>query len=309
MPTTYPCILTIKNLDPTGNNIFVSKPKTLENKDMGLIINQNFYSVSQNNLSVEAWSFQNEKQEEINIKIKKNGTRLQEYCSEKINRGLLTGLDRVFVIDNSKKNQLENKSINSSKLIFPYLIGKQIKRYSVDWSNTYILLIKKGQNIKKFPAILEYLIPFKKELESRWDKGEWYSLRTCAFYDDFNKPKIIFAHFATRPQFTFDDKGFHVNAKAYILPINDKYLLGILNSKVIAFFSRSICPFVRGKYYEFNKQYVNEFPIAITCNKIRDKIMNHVEKILYLNENFLKINKNFQESQELQNKLNLLIMK
>ena len=26
---------------------------------------------------------------------------LEKYCSEKINRGLLTGLDRVFVIDNS----------------------------------------------------------------------------------------------------------------------------------------------------------------------------------------------------------------
>ncbi len=174
------------------------------------------------------------------------------------------------------------------------MIGKQIKRYFYDWDDTYILLVKKGEKIERFPSIQNYLKQFKEKLEVRWDKGDWFSLRTCSFYDDFTKPKIIFAHFAKRPQFTYDDKNYHINAKGYILPSNDKYLLGILNSSVISFFARSICPFVRGEYYEFNKQFVNQFPIPQTSEENKSKIIHNVEKILEKNEQKLSKDKAVQ---------------
>ncbi len=292
--TTYPCILLIKKSSPTNNLIFVSKPDTLEKDNVHKMIQQKRYHIPQSSLTSEAWAFQNTNYKKINDKIKQSGIPLENYCKEKINRGLLTGLDNVFVINGERKIELEKESTSSSKLIKPYLIGKQIKRYFYDWDDTNILLIKKGEKIERFPAIQNYLKQFKKELEARWDKGDWFSLRTCAFYDDFSKPKIIFSHFAKRPQFTYDDKNYYINAKGYILPSNDKYLLGILNSSVISFFARSICPFVRGEYYEFNKQFVNQFPIPQTSEGNKLKIINNVEKILEKNEQKLSKDKAVQ---------------
>ena len=285
--TTYPCILIIKKTNPNQNSIYVSKPRSLEKRNFQKMLRQNNFHVLQNTLTNDSWAFQNNSHKKINDKINKIGIPLEQYCSEKINRGLLTGLDKVFVIDEQKKNELENKAKESRKFIKPYLVGKQIKRYYYNWENTFILLIKKGEKIERFPSILNYLKPFKKELEERWDKGDWFSLRTCSFYEDFMKPKIIIAHFAKRPQFTYDDKNFYVNAKGYILPTDDKYLLGILNSSTIAFFSRSICPFVRGEFYEYNKQFVNQFPIPQTSEENKRKIIKNVEKILENNEQII----------------------
>ena len=285
--TTYPCILIIKKTNPNQNSIYVSKPRSLEKRNFQKMLRQNNFHVLQNTLTNDSWAFQNNSHKKINDKINKIGIPLEQYCSEKINRGLLTGLDKVFVIDEQKKNELENKAKESRKFIKPYLVGKQIKRYYYNWENTFILLIKKGEKIERFPSILNYLKPFKKELEERWDKGDWFSLRTCSFYEDFMKPKIIIAHFAKRPQFTYDDKNFYVNAKGYILPTDDKYLLGILNSSTIDFFSRSICPFIRGEFYEYNKQFVNQFPIPQTSEENKRKIIKNVEKILENNEQII----------------------
>ena len=115
--TTYPCILTIRNSDHSKNKIFVSKPHTLESHNMESILDQNSYFVSQDNLSSEPWAFQNPKHRAINIKIKESGKPLKKYCSEKINFGIKTGLDKVFVINEKTKNELEKSSKSQKKLL------------------------------------------------------------------------------------------------------------------------------------------------------------------------------------------------
>jgi hypothetical protein len=286
--TTYPCILLIKKLQPMNNNIFVTKIDSLEFTNFEKKVDESRFELNQTYLTDGSWNFDDPIVNKIYTKIKAAGISLEEYCEEKINRGLLTGLDKVFVIDEKKKDELEKLSSTSKELIKPYLIGKQIKRYSYDWENKYILLVKKGTDIEKYPAVFNYLKQYKKELTERWDKGDWFSLRECSFYDDFLKPKIIYAHFAKRPQFTFDTNNFHLNAKSYILPTTDKYLLGILNSSVIALYSQSICPYVRGEFYEYNKQYVNQFPIPEASKSIKEKITESVDVLLNLHSQFLE---------------------
>jgi len=286
--TTYPCILLIKKSQPTNNNILVTKIDSLEFTNFEKKVDESRFELNQTYLTEGSWNFDDPSVNKIYTKIKAAGISLEKYCKEKINRGLLTGLDTVFVIDEKKRDELEKLSPTSKELIKPYLIGKQIKRYSYDWENKYILLVKKGTDIEKYPAVFNYLKQYKKELTERWDKGDWFSLRECSFYDDFLKPKIIYAHFAKRPQFTFDTNNFHLNAKSYILPTTDKYLLGILNSSAIAFYSQSICPYVRGKFYEYNKQYVNQFPIPDASKSIKDKVTESVDSLLDLHAKFLE---------------------
>jgi len=294
--TTYPCILLIKKIPPTNNNILVSKIDSLEFADFDKQVEKSSFKLQQTYLTDGSWDFDNPQSKLLYTKIKAGGVPLVEYCKEKINFGLKTGLDEAFVISEKKKAELEKESASSKEIIKPFLIGKQIKRYTYDWENKYIILVKKGTDIEKYPAILNYLKQFKKELGERTDikdKGEWYELRTCTYYNDFLRPKIIYAHFGKRPQFTFDTNNFYLNPKSYILPTDDKYLLGILNSSVIAFYSKSICPYVRGEFYEYGKQYVNKFPIPQASESIRQTIDNSVNSLLNLHNQYLEKRKTF----------------
>ncbi|MCK4236161.1 MAG: restriction endonuclease subunit R, partial [Candidatus Krumholzibacteria bacterium] len=98
--------------------------------------------------------------------------------------------------------------------------------------------------------------------QKRYDKGEyWWELRACDYYDEFEKPKIIYPNICKRNEFAFDSKGLYTNQKCFIISLSDKYLLGILNSSVMHFIYRNALPKLRGDYYEPSYVYFKEFPI------------------------------------------------
>jgi hypothetical protein len=294
--STYPCILLVKNEVAVYNSIRILKASNLDISDIENNIAKFGFTLNQDSLGNEEWNFEDTMFEEIYSKIRTHGIPFKEFCPEKINFGIKTGLDEVFVIDERKKRNLEQRHASSELIIKPFLIGKQIKRYYYEWDEKYIILTKKGIDIENYPAIYEYLKEFKESLVKRTDikdKSRWFELRPCSYYEDFLKPKIILAHFGKRPQFAFDSDGFYVNPKSYIIPNDNMYLLGILNSSAIAFYSQSICPYMRGKFYEFGKQYVNKFPIPNPDKDMQEEISQDVIKIIDLHSKRLAIQRRF----------------
>ena len=67
------------------------------------------------------------------------------------------------------------------------------------------------------------------------DKGNTpYNLRSCAYYQEFEKEKIVFSRIVKKPQFYYDTRGYYVEATSYIMFGNSmKYLLAFLNNHFI----------------------------------------------------------------------------
>jgi hypothetical protein len=139
-----------------------------------------------NSLDDKGWSLSNQKESALLDKIKKAGIPLGEYVEGKIYRGVLTGLNEAFVIDEETKNRLVAEDPKSSEVIKPFLDGKDIKRYSYLENKKWLILFHKGfTNQKKklikgysidkeFPALFKHLKQYQKRAESRWDKGDYW---------------------------------------------------------------------------------------------------------------------------------------
>jgi hypothetical protein len=90
--------------------------------------------------------------------------------------------------------------------------------------------------------------------------------------------------------YTFDDKNFYSSDKTSIIPKNDLYLLGLLNSKVLDFVMHAISSTKQGGYYEYKPMYVSKLPIrtinfADPTDKARyDRMVTLVAQILDLNK-------------------------
>jgi hypothetical protein len=76
----------------------------------------------------------------------------------------------------------------------PILRGRDIKRYSYEWKDLYLIAVHNGIlgkgipkiDIGKYPAIKQHLDSFLKELEKRADQGDTpYHLRSCAYLEVF----------------------------------------------------------------------------------------------------------------------------
>jgi hypothetical protein len=92
-----------------------------------------------------------------------------------------------------------------------------------------LLYIPWNFEIKNNPDVEKYLGSFKEDLSKRPEvktkRYEWYTLSRYAsdYYNDFEKPKIIWPQIASIPSFTIDNNtNYFVLNSSYILTLDRK---------------------------------------------------------------------------------------
>ena len=306
--TTYPCIIAIQKKAP-GLTFRASTIKTLDFNDLQTHVTQNHYDVRQNMLDESGWALVDQKSQDLLDKLRKSGVTLGKYVDGKIYRGVLTGLNEAFVIDDSTRAKLIGEDATSVEIIKPFLLGRDIKRYQPVSSNNYVIFTRRGVHIQKYAAIKNYLAQFKERLTPRpkdwkgekWDgrkpgSYQWYEIQdTIDYYAEFEKPKIIYPNICKKPEFTFDETGLYTNQKCFIISLDDKYLFGILNSSVMFFLFTNILPKLRGNFYEPSYVFLKDFPIRrLDFSNSSDKVTH--DQMVSLVNNMLDLNKELSES-------------
>jgi hypothetical protein len=230
-------------------------------------------------------------------------------------RGILTGLNEAFVIDAKTRDKLIAHDAKSKELIKPFLLGRDIKRYQPVNCERYLIFTRRGVDIKRYPAIERHLRRFKKQLMPKpqnWEAEswqgrkpggyQWYEIQdTIAYYQEFEKPKIIIPTIVQKASYTFDNLGFYSNDKTSIIVSDDLYLLGLLNSQVLDLVLHCRASTKRSGYFEYKPMYVQKLPIRpIDFDNPTDKA-NH-DKMVQLVEQMLKLNQKLALTHEPQMK-------
>ncbi|MBC8042085.1 MAG: restriction endonuclease subunit R, partial [Rhizobacter sp.] len=252
--------------------------------------------VEVSSLNDGGWSLADVATKALLEKLKKSGTQLGEYVKGEIYYGIKTGLNEAFVIDAETKARLTGEDAKSADLIKPFLAGRDIKRYAPPESDKFLIFTRRGTDIKKYPAIEKHLLQFKAQLTPKPDtyKGsewegrkagnyKWFEIQDAVdYYAEFEKKKIIYPNICKQPEFAFDVEGLYTNQKCFIISLEDKYLLGVLNSRVSFFLFQQILPKLRGDFYEPSYVYFKDFPIANATQAQRGEIEKLVERMLEL---------------------------
>ena len=305
--TTYPCIF-IAGTEETKNLIEVTNVKTLNFKSLTDYVNENKTFSSQTALQDSGWNLGSEAEQLLLKKLQSTGIPLGEYVKGKIYRGVLTGLNEAFVIDEETKNRLIKEDKRSKEIIKPFLIGREVKKYTEPNGKSYLILFPKGFTNKagnhprngwnwleeNYFAIAKYLKSFEEKGKKRIDQGEyWWELRACDYYGEFDKPKIIYPNICKQPEFTYDTSNWYTNQKCFIISLADKYLLGILNSQLINFLFEKYLPKLRGGFYEPSYVFFKDFPIKkVDVNSKAEKLLH--DEIVKLVETMLQLQKEKQ---------------
>ncbi|MFH1446059.1 MAG: TaqI-like C-terminal specificity domain-containing protein, partial [Chloroflexota bacterium] len=302
--TTYPCIIRVSNNSPHMKPL-VTNVKSLEFSSLAEYVETNGDILDQSKFSEDGWSLSSAAAQHLLEHLKHNSVPLEEYVGGKIYRGVLTGLNEAFVIDLETRNRLIAEDPKSAELIKPFLIGREIKRYQPPENKAFLILIPKGWTKAKsnnasnawkwlngnYPAIAKHLSAFEKKAIVRQDKGDyWWELRACAYYDEFEKDKIIYPNICKRPEFSLGISNFYTNQKCFIIPKNDKYLLGILNSQVMMFFFQNTIPKLRGDFFEPGFVFMKDFPVHKTDFTNPKEVRQH-DRMVALVERMLALHK------------------
>ncbi len=282
-------------------------------------------SMKQNALSTESFIFANATLLDLRDKIESVGTPLKDWDIQ-IYRGILTGANEAFIIPTEKRDAILKNCDDTQKdergmserertkeLIKPILRGKDIKRYSYEWADLWVINTHNGYtsnlkskippiDIEKYPATKAHLDAYWDTIATRCDQGDTpYHLRNCAYLEDFEKEKIVYGEIVQEPRFYLDNGEcelgyFYAEATSFILTGEHlRYLLGMLHSKLITFAFKT---FYAGgglgeSGYRYKKAFIERLPIPQITEKNQElarKITDGAKQILALKEKDPKAN-------------------
>ncbi|MEG3868536.1 Eco57I restriction-modification methylase domain-containing protein [Microcoleus sp. Z1_B2] len=248
--------------------------------------NQSFL-MAQKELTADGWRLESSTVLNLLEKLRTTGTPLGEYVNGRFYYGIKTGFNEAFVVDRETRDRLIAEHPSSAEVLKPFLRGRDVKRWSVEYQNLWLIFTRRGIDIKKYPAIENYLSQYQEKLTPGTGRKvgtyKWYEIQdNVAYWQEFEQPKIVYPDIAIRCEFAFDTNSFYPDCTLFLIPAESKYLLGFLNSGMIQFFINQICPAVRGDFKRFKSIYVSQIPIPTTTEPQRNVIETLVNYIIYL---------------------------
>lgn len=196
-----------------------------------------------------------------------------------IKRGVVTGRDKVFLINDEIKRSIVNSDILSKNIIKPILIGKELSRWTHEQISKYIIFTKRGINIEDYSAIKTWLCQYRTILEPGLPSGrkpgpyKWYEIQDSTAYAHlFDKPKIAWGNLARSPKFCWVAAGVYLNAPSPFIVGADFSLLAILNSPVVHFLVHYSAAVRSGGYREYKNVYIKRIPIPDISDKLKSKL-------------------------------------
>ncbi len=241
----------------------------------------------------------------IKSQIEKVGTPLKNWKAD-VNRGILTGFNEAFLIDNTKRNELITEDPKSAEIIKPILRGRDIKKYKISFNEIFIITTfpSLSIDIEEYPAIKKHLSSFGDKLnqtgenyidengeiqKSRKATGnKWFETQDqISYVNDFNKPKIIWAEIVYDSAFYFDKNCYFPEATCFILTGDSlKYITALLNSKLL---TNSFKKFyaggdLRGNTFRYKKAFLQELPLPIISEESQKPFEVLVDYVLYLHD-------------------------
>ena len=319
-PTTYTCLLF---LNKSCQEYFeINKVTNLQ--DWQLNQNDQDHWVINSLTNYDNWNFEKNKNLILFKKLNQHPFVRLGSITDNIFQGIRTSANQVYVVDLiSQVNNIltvYSKALDriitiESNLTHPFLQGKEIKPYQILYSNKLVIipyqvinnkvkLINERQIGIDYPELFNYFLENKPVLENR-EKGKmtgekWYSYVYPKNIELMGKPKILVPDIANSSSFVLDEQGIYTFTSGYgiILKSNicesNKYILGLLNSKLLDFYLKKISTPIRGGFFRYFTQFLEQLPIRL-IDFSNDKDKNKHDLMVQLVEQILRLHQQLNQ--------------
>ena len=201
------------------------------------------------------WSILSPTEQRVIDKMNTVGVPINQW-NISINRGITTGYNAAFVIDEETRSRLILDDPSSEDILKPILRGRDVKRWSSAWWNyapqdrKYLIATIPALriNIDDYPAVKKYLLSFGKDRLEQAGKSlgdrrrsrkktshSWFELQdSISYYQEFTKEKLFWMDMSPEGRFAYSDSEIYCNDKAFLMTGRSlKYLCSIMNSSII----------------------------------------------------------------------------
>jgi hypothetical protein len=242
------CIIRVAN-SPPADTFFVTLISPSFKESLADFIQYHRFTMNSAKLDDGGWIFRDTRGEDIIIKMRKSGILLEEFVMGQVYEGIEIGFDKPLIINKKVKEQLVGVNPEYESLIRPFITGKGIARYQITSNPKYLVYPRRDpannetfsaglyQWLKKrYPSVALSRKSSMKTIQVPGRAGDTRGgmLNDKDFWKSTN-PKIFFRNRFKNPAFAFDEGVTIADDTTNVIASSSRYLLGILNSRLIAF--------------------------------------------------------------------------
>ena len=210
---------------------------------------------------------------------------------------MVTGLNKAFIIGNETKEALIREDPRSAELLKPLVRGRDVHAYRVEWAGLWLIATFPAArvDIDEYPAVRRWLSSFGRRLHQTGERlpdgsrarkrtqHAWWELQdSCAYYGEFERPKLIWIELAEKGRFALDRKGLFVEATAFMATSTEAddvfWLCAVLNSALAAWWVRTTAPTSGAGATRWKKVYVETLPLPIVSPETAARVTALVKR-------------------------------
>jgi hypothetical protein len=281
-PDVYPAILVVRREKPAENHqaqaAAFSRGEGLA--DFEAQLQAKFFPLPIHDQADSGWQIDSDAGRVLFRQLMARGRPLGEVVNGQMYRGVLTGLNEAFIVDQMTRDYLIKADPASRELLKPMLRGEDLRPWYQEDEGHWLIFTRRGSDIEAYPAVKAYLEQFRSQLEPRpadWEVSkewpgrkpgsyQWFEIQDSVdYFRAFEKPKILWPDIAKFPRFSWDMSGYYLGNTGYIVVTQDMWLLGFLASRC-AWFIISQTAIALGERagisrYRLIDQYMRPLPI------------------------------------------------
>lgn len=287
-----------KNIDAFEQKHQVKLPT-----DIARLVWQGFryrYPMGGKDLNSEGVSLKSPEALKLLERFHKTNMTLGAYVKVEPYFGIETVPTEVFVVDRKTRDELIAANPSSIDILKPFLQGQDITRWHVERQNQWLIFTYRGIEINNYPAILKYLKKYRDALSIKRDRQEWYELPiSLGEIERFEQPKLVCPNLYNRQTFAVDTDGLYCGYTCYIIPTEERWLCGLLNTLAVEWFYAQINKQLHSGELEARSENMKQIPIPNVDAMQKDLVRKLVDYLIYLQQQPTIKSKDFANSRDI----------
>jgi tetratricopeptide (TPR) repeat protein len=224
-------------------------------------------------------------------KLRNSGPPLSQYVQTRPAFGLRTGASGAFVVNGATRDLLIAEHPASAEVLKPFLHGRDIRRWRIERpvdksrsiGDLWLIFSYRGIEIDRYPTLREYLEKYRSSLSKRTGKQKWYELPTAKRNAErFTQTKLICPNNYDHQTFAVDTEGFYCGDTCYMIPTEETWLCGLLNSRAVEWFYSQVSKQLSGDYLQARSRHIQDIPIPDLTSTQKSLIGKIVDYLIFL---------------------------
>ena len=184
------------------------------------------------------WTVLSATEQRVLDKVTDVGVPLRAWEDLAMNRGIVTGYNKAFIVDERIRRRLVAGHPSAAELLKPMLQGRDLQRWCASFSERWLIYARRGIRIEEYPSVLKWMQQHERQLSRKSGANAWYELQASPGDDAhrrFAGEKLFWMDMTERGRFAYSRDEIYCGDTVFVMSGESlKYLCGVLNSRLIA---------------------------------------------------------------------------